>query len=958
MVTRALSSVLALILGIPVVIGMPPGHSRPAQAAPAPAGFAQQVVLSGLTRPTKLVFSPDGRIFVAQKNGIIKVFDSFSDPTPTVFADLRPQVYDLEDMGLIGLALPPNFPTDPYVYVSYSYDGVINGPPSTYQDACAVIGNCLSSSRVSRLKASGDVMVGAEKVLLHDWCTQIDSHSIGDLGFGPDGALYVTGGDGASATFTDYGQAGNPVNPCGDPPAPAGAALTPPTAEGGGLRAQDIRTPADKTGLSGTLIRINPSNGLALPNNPLAGNADLNNRRIIAYGLRNSFRWSFRPGTNEVWAGDVGWRTWEEINRIVPPTTKTIQNYGWPCYEGNNPQNGYNAANLNLCESLYNAPIGTVTPPYYTYAHSQQVAAGDGCPIGGSAPGGVAFYPATGGSYPATYAGALFFADYARGCIWAMRAGANGLPDPANVVAFSSSAISPVDLEIGPDHDLYYVDLTGGTIRRFHYSSGNQPPVAVVKATPPSGNAPLPVSFDATGTTDPDPGEILSYQWDFNDDGSYDATGSTATHTYAAIGTYTARLRVSDLGGLVDTATIRILVGTSAPVPKIKLGAGAQNWVVGQTITYSGTATDPQDGALPASALSWHLINRHCTTVDNCHTHVVQDRSGVATGSFPGPDHEYPSYLELTLTAVDRGGLTGSTTVRLDPKTVDISLASVPSGLRVNLDGVNHTTPATTQVIVGATISLSAPSPQPTAGATYNFGQWSDGGARTHVVVAPAAATTYTATFTGTTACGDTFGYTCATATGVPFVRAEQTVLPLTGDEAITSVALPFRVPLYGQTYNKVWIDVNGKLSFLDPGRSWGVNTPLPDAAAPNAAVYPFWDDLLARADSSVRTAMLGKAPNRQFVVEWRNIGMYGSTSARITFEVILGERGNIIVNYADLANTAKEMGSTATVGIENAAGTVALPYSVDQAALANGKAITFTPPAVTTVTAPLTTTR
>ena len=175
-----------------------------------------------------------------------------------------------------------------------------------------------------------------------------------------------------------------------------------------------------------------------------------------------------------------------------------------------------------------------MTPPYYTYAHSQTVAAGDGCPTGGSAPSGVAFYPTGGGNYPSTYAGALFFADYSRECIWAMRAGTNGLPDPASIIPFSSTVSGPVDLEIGPDQDLYYVDLTGGTVRRFHYSSGNQPPAAVVTATPVSGNAPLQVTFDATGSTDPDPGDILSYQWDFTNDGTVDATGATASFTYTS----------------------------------------------------------------------------------------------------------------------------------------------------------------------------------------------------------------------------------------------------------------------------------------------------------------------------------------------------------------------------------------------------------------------------------------
>ena len=87
-------------------------------------------------------------------------------------------------------------------------------------------------------------MVGTEQVLIEDWCQQYPSHSVGSLDFGPDGALYVSGGDGASFNFVDYGQDGSPLNPCGDPPGGIGGALTPPSAEGGALRSQDLRTPA------------------------------------------------------------------------------------------------------------------------------------------------------------------------------------------------------------------------------------------------------------------------------------------------------------------------------------------------------------------------------------------------------------------------------------------------------------------------------------------------------------------------------------------------------------------------------------------------------------------------------------------------------------------------------------------------------------------------------------------
>ena len=181
--------------------------------------------------------------------------------------------------------------------------------------------------------------------------------------------LYVSAGDGASFGFVDYGQGGGdaeagnrtPNNPCLDPdPTPGGTdppfapnpAMTLPDAEGGALRAQDLRSPGDPLSYDGTVLRIDKATGAAAPGNPLPG-AD--EGRIIAHGLRNPYRFTIRPGTNEVWAGDVGWGTWEEINVITDPGG-VVENFGWPCYEGNTRQGQYDNSNLTLCESLYTDP--------------------------------------------------------------------------------------------------------------------------------------------------------------------------------------------------------------------------------------------------------------------------------------------------------------------------------------------------------------------------------------------------------------------------------------------------------------------------------------------------------------------------------------------------------------------------------------------------------------------------
>jgi putative cell wall-binding protein len=554
--------------------------------------------------------------------------------------------------------------------------------------------------------------------------------------------LYVSGGDGASFTFADYGQDGSPLNPCGDPPVGVGGTQTPPTAQGGALRSQDVRTTGDPTSLDGTILRIDPTTGAGLPGNPFYASADPNMRRIVGYGLRNPFRITVRPGTNEVWAGDVGWNAWEEINRLTSPADGGADNFGWPCYEGAGRQSGYDAANLTLCENLYTSGSAAVVAPYFRYHHSDLVHPTDVCPVGGSSVAGVAFASQNGGNYPPEYRGALFFADYTRGCIWSAQAGPNGLPDPAKIHTFVSGAAQPVDVQIGPGGDLFYVDL-GGTIRRIRYLSANQPPIAVINADPTNGPAPLTVAFVGTGSTDPD-GDPITYAWDLDGDGAFDdSTSPTTSYTYSQAGTYTPRLQVTDDSGATATASMTISAGNTPPRPVMDSPADSLTWRVGDTISFSGHATDDQDGTLPPSALTWSLILHHCPST--CHEHPLRTFSGTSSGSFVAPDHEYPAHLELRLTATDSGGLGDTVSTSLHPQTVQLAFATQPSGLALTVGSSSRATPFSRTVITGSTVSISANSPQAFGGQIYQFVSWSDGGAQTHTVVANQA-TTHTAT--------------------------------------------------------------------------------------------------------------------------------------------------------------------------------------------------------------------
>ena len=734
-----LAAALALVL-LPALAG------EEATAAP-PAGFQDTVAFSGLYYPTDVEFSPDGRVFIAEKSGVIKVYDGLGDSSPTVFEDLRTEVHNYWDRGLLGMALDPDFPADPYVYVLYTRDALPGGGPPRWgqagfpDDPCpnppgATDNGCVVTGRLTRLTATGNVAT-ARTPLLTDWCQQYPSHSIGDLAFGADGSLYVSAGDGASFNWVDYGQRGDPLNPCGDPPAGVGGVQSEPHAEGGALRSQDARTTADPTGLDGSILRIDPATGAGRPGNPFYGDSDANRARIAAFGLRNPFRITVRPGSNEVWAGDVGWGDWEEINWVADPGG-SAENFGWPCYEGSSSgsarQWSFNNANLNLCESLY-VPDGQVARPYYSYSHATQVIPGESCPTAGASISGLAFY--TGGPFPNAYNGALFFSDYTRSCIWVMLP-TNGLPDPSKVERFNPGAAGPVELEAGPAGDLFYVSFgPSGTVRRITYNDVNSAPNAVATANPANGPAPLNVQLSATGSSDPD-GDPLSYAWDLDGDGQFDdASSATLSRLYEDPGAYAATVRVTDPDGESDTASVAIQADNTPPQAQITAPGQSFKWGVGESIAYSGSATDPQEGSLPASAFKWSIIINHCPG-GGCHQHVIEQPQGVTAGSFSGPDHEYPSSLVFRLTVTDAGGLTDSAEVTIDPRTVDVTLSASPEaleGIELGLDGASGPSPFSRSVIEGSRHTVVAPARHTARGEAWFFDSWSNGGAAAHDLV-------------------------------------------------------------------------------------------------------------------------------------------------------------------------------------------------------------------------------
>lgn len=742
-----------------------------------PSGFHDSVAISGLEEPTNVRFAPDGRVFVAEKTGDILVYESLADDTPEVFADLQEKVYDNGDRGLLGLELDPEFPAKPYVYALYTFNHVIGEQapgeyprwenpgdnPTGDPNPCSVedpeVDDCPVSGRLVRLTASGNHAV-AEKVLVEDWCQQFSSHSIGQLHFGPEGALFATGGDGASFTSADFGQFGWPQpNQCGDPPGNilevengTSQALTPPTAEGGALRSQDLRTPGDPTGLAGSLIRIDPATGEGWPGNPLASSTDANARRILAYGFRNPFRFAIDAQTRQVYVDNVGWTTDEEIDRF-PIDRATPYNSGWPCYEADEPIAAYQGLELSICENLYAEP-GATSQPFFYYDHSSGVTPSDPCtPFNGSAISGTTTYH--GSQFPSKYDGALFFADSVRGCIYVMPADDDGMPDPALAEPFlTEGGFYPgIDIEEGPGGSLYYASLYGeelselGSIHKISYDP--DAPDARLTASRQSGPLNLEVTFDAGESTGPS-GQ-LEYEWDLDDDGVFESTGgSTRTVTFETAENATVAVRVTDsVSGRSATAETTVYPGDTPPEVEIFEPAEGLTWGVGQQIQFSGAViAEEGDGEVLAPArLFWKTRLYHCPFgPETCHTHPLQVFPATESGSFVAPDHDYPTEIELTLTAADSRGLSATRAVKIKPRPVELTFASEPPGIDLTAGQVSKAGPFSLTAIENSHITVSAPQSVQIGGVTYTFHDWSDGGDRVHTVDADRAAE-YKATY-------------------------------------------------------------------------------------------------------------------------------------------------------------------------------------------------------------------
>jgi hypothetical protein len=193
-----------------------------------------------------------------------------------------------------------------------------------------------------------------------------------------------------------------------------------------------------------------------------------------------------------------------------------------------------------------------------------------------------------------------------------------------------------------------------------------------------------------------------------------------------------------------DWADAKVTCTNTPPVPTIAQPASTLTYKVGDVIAYSGSASDAQDGAIPAAGLSWQVVVHHCPAGGACHLHfdLIPVTTGFS-GSFTAPDHGDESFMEIILTATDSGGSSASTSVSLQPQRAQLTIDTSPAGLNIVYGSTTHVAPFTVMSVIGSKHTIFAPSPQ----GTHTFTSWSDGGVAQHDIVTPATNTTITATY-------------------------------------------------------------------------------------------------------------------------------------------------------------------------------------------------------------------
>lgn len=709
-----LKSLVLFLIGVTVL-----GQSGIALAITLPTGFSETLVTGGLNQPIAFDFAPDGRIFLTEKVGTVRIIKN-GQLLSTPFLSLP--VDSSSERGLLGVALDPQFSENGYVYVYYTR--LMNNP---------------IKNRVSRFTVSStnpDVAdTSSERILVDNIPGEHGWHNGGDLHFAPDGTLYISTGDAVNSA-----------------------------------NSQSL------TSLGGKMLRIN-KDGSIPEDNPYATSTF---PQIWNRGLRNPFRFAIDPTDGKIFINDVGEGSWEEINRSVKGA-----NYGWPTCEGfcSNPNftNPFVALNHSISKSITggvfyygnNFPsqyTGTYFFSDYVYGYIKTLEPGTTTHknFATQVPGPVHLGVGLDGAlyYTSITQGKFFKITHASSTATSTPPIATSTPPTATTTPPTATSTPDQGSSItifaagqpgGGGYPNLELKINDQTVKTFSNIQGN-----------PWGGVYQQLTY--THSSSVTPSQIkLNYSNDYYGGSDQDRNvrvdkiviDGTAYETEAP-STFSTGTWANDTGCNAGNKQSEWLhcngyfaysgSGTTpspenqAPQASIQTPAENSMFTAGDTISYSGNGTDPEEGSLPQSNYTWSVVFHHDT-----HTHPFRDPvSGSKTGSFDIPQRGDTSdniWYRIHLTVKDSQGLESSTYRDVFPRKTSLTVTTQPAGLGVELDGQPKIAPHTFVGVQGMIRNLNVPSPQTLNGKQYEFVSWSDNGAQSHDITTPNATTTYTATF-------------------------------------------------------------------------------------------------------------------------------------------------------------------------------------------------------------------
>jgi|GEM_PF-1482231 len=464
----------------------------------------------------------------------------------------------------------------------------------------------------------------------------------------------------------------------------------------------------------GKILRLNPDGSIPT-DNPFYSETTGNNRSIYALGVRNPYTMEADPNSSRIFFNDVGPANYEEINEI-----KYGVDYGWPSQSaGPNSDPGFE-------------------DPVHAYLH-----AGD---PGGCAITGGTFHRTTNPDFPTDYTDKYYFTDFCGGWMYSYDL------DSGVVEAFATDLNGrPISPLADPDGSIYYASHEERYVYKIEYRANN--PLQIKRQPEPLQVA---AGDEATFTVTASGDGPFTYQWQqqvaganmFTDINGATSQALTINSTSVSDDATDYRVVVQNASETVWSSSARLTVtGGNPPVPVISLPTSTLTYEAGDTIPFSGFATDPDEsGHLPAANLTWEVTFQH----DDHYHPVLGPISGQTSGSFQVPtvgETSANTWFRIHLTAIDSTGLETYIFRDVFPDKSTFTLDANIDGIELLLDGSPISSPTSTLGVVGVQRTIGAISPQTVNGTEYAFVGWSDGGALSHTISTPASNQTFVATF-------------------------------------------------------------------------------------------------------------------------------------------------------------------------------------------------------------------